>query len=623
MKTAKVWGQRLMCMLLAAAALTSFCAAAEAPDFPDISGHWAEETLRQAAADGLLSGFEDGTLRPDEPITQAQILTILTRLLGARPTAEPASLGLTGEEWYAQAALAAAATGLISDVSGITEPMTRQDAFVLLCRALGLTRSAPDRSVLEPYAEKDAPDEIVSLVALGLVEGYNGSLNLSGSISRAELVAVLYRALGETGAVRQDTELLENETLTDTLWFGAETESLQLSGVTAPEIVICSQSLRELRLEAAAEVERVVLTCGGSVSLYLSGGSRIGELQIAGDGCTLTLSGSTVEKLVIDGGDFRLNGWGGITETVLNTIHSQPPWNAGKLTDNRDFGIEGARVLTVSVPAELPVDTALEATATVSLPGSAAGKTARAQWYLGESLLAEEDVELESWQQTFTYEGGIPYSRDLPESAPVEFRLSYTGREVAQTVTGQSRPVKLENQDEAYFDALDRERVLELVDTGYEGDYTLAWAEANDYTDADKTLWVNAKGFASDTEYLIWVSLKYQRCNIFQGEQGAWELIRSGIVGTGATWSPTPEGVWKTTYKQEYGWTTATYTVKPVVRFKGGGYAFHSRLYYPNSSTLSDPSIGFPVSHGCIRMYDEDIQWIFDNIPENTTVVVF
>ena len=52
------------------------------------------------------------------------------------------------------------------------------------------------------------------------------------------------------------------------------------------------------------------------------------------------------------------------------------------------------------------------------------------------------------------------------------------------------------------------------------------------------------------------------------------------------------------------------------------GYAFHSRLYYPNSSQLKDPSIGFPVSAGCIRMYDEDIQYIFDNIPLNTTVVV-
>ena len=76
----------------------------------------------------------------------------------------------------------------------------------------------------------------------------------------------------------------------------------------------------------------------------------------------------------------------------------------------------------------------------------------------------------------------------------------------------------------------------------------------------------------------------------------------------------------KTTYKQT-GWFQSSYQVLPVVRFYGGGYAFHSRLYYPRSTTLQDPSIGFPVSHGCVRMYDEDIQWIYDNVPDGTTVV--
>jgi len=62
-----------------------------------------------------------------------------------------------------------------------------------------------------------------------------------------------------------------------------------------------------------------------------------------------------------------------------------------------------------------------------------------------------------------------------------------------------------------------------------------------------------------------------------------------------------------------------------VVNFKtGSGYAFHSRLYNPGwSETFTDARIGFPVSHGCLRMYSEDVQWMYDNIPIGTTVVVF
>ena len=78
------------------------------------------------------------------------------------------------------------------------------------------------------------------------------------------------------------------------------------------------------------------------------------------------------------------------------------------------------------------------------------------------------------------------------------------------------------------------------------------------------------------------------------------------------------------TYKQKSGWTTSSYTVAPVVRFyPGTGYAFHSRLYYPNSSTLKDASIGYPCSHGCVRMLTQDVTYIYNYMPNNTTVVIY
>lgn len=43
----------------------------------------------------------------------------------------------------------------------------------------------------------------------------------------------------------------------------------------------------------------------------------------------------------------------------------------------------------------------------------------------------------------------------------------------------------------------------------------------------------------------------------------------------------------------------------------------------PGTNRLSDATIGMPASHGCIRMMDEDIQWLYNYVPANTTVVVF
>ena len=76
------------------------------------------------------------------------------------------------------------------------------------------------------------------------------------------------------------------------------------------------------------------------------------------------------------------------------------------------------------------------------------------------------------------------------------------------------------------------------------------------------------------------------------------------------------------TYKQPK-WYFPEYTCGPVTRFyPNTGYAFHSRLYKYDGS-FYDNSIGWPVSEGCIRMLDPDVQYIYDYVPNNSTVVIY
>ena len=130
--------------------------------------------------------------------------------------------------------------------------------------------------------------------------------------------------------------------------------------------------------------------------------------------------------------------------------------------------------------------------------------------------------------------------------------------------------------------------------------------------------------YSSNTNYLVWINRAYQHVNVFTGSKGNWKLTKSFIVGTGAASTPTPVGVTTVSYKLKAGWTTGTYTVRPVVGFyPGTGYAFHSRLCYPGTSTEYDFSSGYPVSHGCVRMKHNDINWIYNNVPIGSTVVIF
>ncbi len=48
--------------------------------FDDTKNHWAEESIKRAAELGLLAGYEDGSFKPEQPITRAETATIAMRL---------------------------------------------------------------------------------------------------------------------------------------------------------------------------------------------------------------------------------------------------------------------------------------------------------------------------------------------------------------------------------------------------------------------------------------------------------------------------------------------------------------------------------------------------------------
>lgn len=51
-------------------------------EFSDVKGHWAEKHIAKAAEYGYIGGYPDGTLRPDNNITRAEALVILSRVFG-------------------------------------------------------------------------------------------------------------------------------------------------------------------------------------------------------------------------------------------------------------------------------------------------------------------------------------------------------------------------------------------------------------------------------------------------------------------------------------------------------------------------------------------------------------
>jgi len=363
-----------------------------------------------------------------------------------------------------------------------------------------------------------------------------------------------------------------------------------------------------------------VLVSGSNNVVHIQPGAQVGKIELLRSaGNSLLVIDSNVEEVEILCVGAVIEGIGHAELLVIPRTHTSVNISYGGVEDSIDHGLLGAEMV-LGVPAVLPAGSTLAVTAQIEnvLPGMSCNLV----WYLDEEPVLEALILTGDELPVLTHV--FEYSMSMQDNASVRAEVTYVTLQGEQQSISASGEIVIENYGRDYWTQLEAPRVLRDVTSGYRGDFTLEWALANDLSDEDKEVWVNAKGYTSDTGYLLWVNTAYQRVYVFSGSAGDWDLIETFIVGTGARRTPTRAGVTTITYRQTAGWNTGTYTVRPVVRFwPGSGFAFHSRVYYPRSSRLLDDRIGFPVSLGCVRMYDEDIWYIHDNIPNGTTVVVF
>jgi hypothetical protein len=52
-----------------------------AKNMKDYKGHWAEAAIEKVKAAGLMSGYPDGSFKPDQPVTRAELASVLIRIL--------------------------------------------------------------------------------------------------------------------------------------------------------------------------------------------------------------------------------------------------------------------------------------------------------------------------------------------------------------------------------------------------------------------------------------------------------------------------------------------------------------------------------------------------------------
>jgi arabinogalactan endo-1,4-beta-galactosidase len=115
---------------------------AEAVSFSDgASFGWATDAIANVSSLGLMTGYEDGSFQPSKAITRAEMATIVARWLGLEGDAS-ATFTDTADHWSAEYIALVADAGYMTGYSdGSFKPdqyLSRAEAVTIINRILGL-----------------------------------------------------------------------------------------------------------------------------------------------------------------------------------------------------------------------------------------------------------------------------------------------------------------------------------------------------------------------------------------------------------------------------------------------------------------------------------------------------
>jgi hypothetical protein len=306
----------------------------------DIAGHWAETVVAKWYDNGIISGFPDGSFRPNEAVTRAQLAVIIDNIFKFTTKADMYFSDVNGSEWFADAVAKCSQAGIISgNPNGTFEPnkpVTREQAAKMIAEAFKLTaadadayRTFADSSSIAAYAR----EYVSALYEAGYIAGFpGGNYEPKKGLTRAEALKIIDNILdgivSAKGTYTKDASksllvnskdvTLRNIEIAGDLYLaqGIGEGDVTLDGVKVDgRIVVLGGGENSIKLNnTTVGGSLLVLKEGGKVRIVASGSTEIAKVQVAsgailkedeltgkGFGAVEVIEFKAGESLVLDG----------------------------------------------------------------------------------------------------------------------------------------------------------------------------------------------------------------------------------------------------------------------------------------------------------------------------------
>lgn len=279
----------LMLSLVTSLSLFGSASAAtkSATDFPDFKEDaWYAEAVSAAVADGLLIGTDQGKLEPHSDLTRAQMAAVTDRAFRTYVKTDISKFtDVKVSAWYYESIQMAVQMGTYEGTGAHTmspdDPISRQEAMTVICRALQLDTSRYSDTDLSQFADASqvanwALPYVKAMVGAGYIHGRDTGLAPTANITRAEFAQIFHNIIGEY--ITTSGSYTGNRT--GNLLVRTADVTLHDMTIDGDLIIGCGAADGKVTLSNVNVTGRVVVWGGGTSAVYMNDGTTMDELVV-------------------------------------------------------------------------------------------------------------------------------------------------------------------------------------------------------------------------------------------------------------------------------------------------------------------------------------------------------
>ncbi len=310
---------------------------ASAANLNDISGHWAQSQIENLVSKDIIKGYPDNTFKPEKAITRAELAVIVNKAFSFTNTTDINFKDVKSADWFAPEIAKAKAAGYISGYpDGTMKPnqnISRQEAAVMIAKAAKLDTSTAalqfkDAATIGAWSRAS----IAAAVQAGYIKGYpDGKFLPLQSIKRAEAATIISLVIKPATSEPQKPPVkIENLDKAGTYGPATGTETIKGNVTISAKDVILQNTIIDGDLIIAKEVGdgnvtlnnvtvkgKTYVRGGGKDSIHINGGqyseiiiekTPTGQVRIVAvdaSGLKVTIAENAKGEEVILNGDIK------------------------------------------------------------------------------------------------------------------------------------------------------------------------------------------------------------------------------------------------------------------------------------------------------------------------------